>query len=219
MRSGLKSEKVSFNSENTKLLGVLTRASAAKGIGALLLHPHPLYGGGPNDRVIMMIESTVVPMRFDSFRFGFRGSSSTPAGYDGVAGAVEDAEAARTYMITELGLDRIIYIGYSFGGSVALRLAASLSPSALVTLSASASLVGEGGFDLAQLHDIECPTLLLHGCEDMMIPCSDAGSLAELIGPSAEQQLLEEGDHFYGTTLRAAMKLIEAFVADLIDEW
>ena len=169
-----------------------------------------------NDRVIVTLESTLLALGFDSLRFGFRGSTTTPEGYAGVAGALEDAEAARAALTDKLSPEQVVYVGYSFGGSVALRLAARLPPAALVTLSASTVLAQEDGFGINELSSIGCPTLLLHGSDDRMIPLGDANALMKAIGPSANSMILEDGDHFYTRTLGAASEAVSAFLADTL---
>ena len=199
----LVSERVTFTVSNHVLHGVFTSRSDVPGLCALLLHPHPLFGGSMDDRVIRFLESLLARDGHGIFRFGFRGSSSTPEGYSGMRGAVDDALAAVELVQSRFGQRRIAYIGYSFGGATALRLSCEMMPSYLVTLSASLALTTEGGYSLGNLRRIECPTLMFHGTDDRMVQPSDLETLAGAVGTEAKKTLLNGEGHFYQTGLQA----------------
>ena len=152
---------------------------------------------------------------FTTFRFDFRGASTPPFGYSGVTGAAIDALNAITTLKSLTGHKDVGIVGYSFGASVAFRVA-SMTPSPfLVSLSASKDLIMEDGFNIEKLNNIACPTLMFHGKDDDVIPFEDLLDIAELLRlDSISTELLDGEGHFYQKSIpfvRAAIhQLVEA---------
>ncbi|MFX1438872.1 MAG: alpha/beta hydrolase [Promethearchaeota archaeon] len=190
-------QAVEFTVNDYQLEGIMsTPDSSSKGI-ALLLHPHPLYGGSRDDRVIRFVDDTLLDLGYTTFRFNFRGVDSR-ADYRGFSGAIQDAEAASKALLDETEKESLAIVGYSFGGSVALHLASSTETDFLVTFSASLSLTREAGKGLQPLSNIQCPVLMFHGSNDNMVPFDDMLLLAKNLGRRDVQTVSLEGEgHFY----------------------
>ncbi|MFW9792885.1 MAG: alpha/beta hydrolase [Candidatus Thorarchaeota archaeon] len=208
-------EIVEFSSEGFTLRGVLTKETSSSQKGALILHPHPLYGGDMENPVVLALEDALLKAGYATLRFDFRGASSTLQGYSGIAGAVIDASNAlgvlSSYNIQEFGLS-----GYSFGGSTALCLASECPPLFLITLSASHRIIADGGFNMIGLTKIDCPTLMFHDKSDRMISPSDIDTLSSLIGSeSIEKVLLEDESHFYQRSIGEVKERVRLFLTNL----
>ncbi len=112
-------------------------------------------------------------------------------------GLYADAEAAWQYVVDEKGEspDRIVLVGRSLGGAVAIELASRHTPGVLIVESTFTSLV-----DVAKEHfpflptslllrhrfpsinrigKIDCPKLILHGRDDTLIPIEIGRTLFE----------------------------------------
>lgn len=211
--NSLKSKSVVISSEGQKLNGVLTFGGSHTTHSVVLLHPHPLYGGDMDNHVITTLERVFLENNFTTLRFDFRGASSSPQGYSGVAGAVTDALNAVEFLKSETAVSDVGIVGYSFGASTALRLALLNPPPFLITLSASKDLLSEDGFEIQKLTNIRCPTLMFHGKSDQMIPSDDATILARLIGLDTASTILLDGEsHFYQWTLPDVVTSVRKFV-------
>jgi hypothetical protein len=209
-------ESMDFTLDGQDLRGFFARGEGNQESCVILLHPHPLYGGGLNDRVVLELESSLMERGIGSFRFGFRGSHTTPDGYYGVSGAVEDTLAAARFLSSSHEVSTPVYVGYSFGGAAALRAAARKEPAGLVTLSASVDLVQEGGYPLSSLGRIDCECLMFHGTDDMMIPSSDVELLSAAVGSNTMTILVDGEGHFYRQSLKEVGKQIADFVERVI---
>lgn len=210
------SEPVEFISEGYKLHGILSRNGSTNKSGVVFLHPHPLYGGDMENHVLTTLEQVFLEQKFVTLRFNFRGTPSTPQGYSGISSAIIDALNAIMFLESHTNVIDIGLVGYSFGASTALRLALVKSPSFLVSLSASRLLVSEGGFDIGQLSNIECPILLFHGTSDQMIPYNDLKKLAEIIKVEPGNCVfLEREGHFYQRTMPLVASTTYAFIKKL----
>jgi alpha/beta superfamily hydrolase len=209
----LKQENINSSYRGHSLTGVLKRPVPDSTKGVILLHPHPLYGGDKDNHIVKELEHTFLKFGFVTFRFDFRGVSSRPQEYAGIAGAVEDTykamELMEIYELKSLGL-----VGYSFGGSTALRTASSRSVHFVVTLSASYDLFREGNYDESYLTRIRCPVLMFHGQSDTMVSHSDLSIFSSKI-TTIKAVSLENEDHFYERSFPRVVDEIHTFVFNL----
>ena len=135
----------------------------------------------------------LVAAGFDVLLFDYRGygrSSGTPS----ERGTYRDARAALAALVDEPGVDgsRVVYVGESLGGAVALALALEHPPTGLVLQSAFTSvramarvhypfiptaLVPDAYPSLRLMRGLEAPLLVLHGDRDEIVPVSHARAL------------------------------------------
>ena len=206
------SEKIVFVSDTFQLDGIISQGASLNGKGALILHPHPLYGGDMYNPVVTSLEKTLLEVGYTTLRFNFRGTSFSPEGYAGVAGSVIDSRCALDTFESK-GIEQIGFVGYSYGGSTALRLASKDSPLFLITLSASRGLVTEGNFDETNLEKLMCPTLMFHGLEDKVAPLDDLRTLSKLIGTEEVETMVFDGEgHFYRSSLNDVSSRVRLFL-------
>jgi alpha/beta superfamily hydrolase len=209
--SDLKHEKIVFESCHTNLAGIISRPECDTNESILLLHPHPLYGGDMDNPVVTELERIFLELEYATLRFNFRGVSGR---YAGAQGAVEDAGEA-LYFMDHFGLSVVGLAGYSFGGSIALRLASVKALRFTIALSASMNLFLEGGMDIIQLSRLQCPVLLFHGLSDTMVPHSDMKKFSNAI-PEVKTVTLENENHFYSSCLPKVREEIRTFLASLL---
>jgi alpha-beta hydrolase superfamily lysophospholipase len=138
---------------------------------------------------------------------GYPGSSGTPS----EAGLLLDAQAVWEEALRTHSPERIVVYGKSLGGGVAVGLVSQLdAPPALLLLESTFTSAADiarrrfpflpvralmrSPFDsMARAPDIACPTLVLHGNQDRVIPASHGSALAARI-PDA-QHLELPGTH------------------------
>ncbi len=169
---------------------------------ALVLHPHPLYGGDMDNGVVIALCDALYDHGIASLRFDFRGVPRVRHRYEGVMGAVQDASAAFAALTRAVGCRRVGVVGYSFGGSVALCVAADIRPASVSALSASYSIASEADDLKQRLASITCPVLMYHGLRDTIVPPKDMGRFKEgLVSATVHTEFLPDEGHFYGRSL------------------
>lgn len=97
---------------------------------ALVCHPHPLHGGTLDNKVVQTLARAAVGRGLLSLRFSFRGVGGSAGRWDEGRGEVDDAAAALAALRVQApGGDALplVLAGFSFGGSMAARLAARLA--------------------------------------------------------------------------------------------
>lgn len=91
--------------------------------GAVVCHPHPLYGGSMYDNVVDRLCEGFTTAGISALRFNFRGVAASAGEYDRGEGETEDVRHICAWYRENYALDDICLGGYSFGAGVALRVA------------------------------------------------------------------------------------------------
>ena len=210
-------DEFEFTVKGARLVGILSTPSSKSQGAALILHPHPLYGGTKEDRVVRHIDRILLDHDYATMRFDFRGTRS-PQDYQGIPGAIQDARVAVGTLLGLTQEKRLGILGYSFGGSVALHLASETEAAFLVTFSASLALAQEEDERLASLAEVHCPTLMFHGDHDSMVAFNDMQALSERLGSKNVQTVPLEGEgHFYLNQLGSAGSRLREFLEQIAD--
>jgi len=99
---------------------------------AVVLHPHPLYGGTLHNKVAHRVASTLFSMGAAVLRFNFRGVGKSAGTHDRGIGELADAHVALRWLAARHPGARQWVAGFSFGSWVASRLRHRLQLSACV---------------------------------------------------------------------------------------
>ncbi|MGH7742883.1 MAG: alpha/beta hydrolase [Candidatus Eiseniibacteriota bacterium] len=133
---------------------------------AVVCHPHPLYGGTLNNKVVHRVASTLHGLGAAVLRFNFRGVGKSAGHYDQGRGELEDARAAFDWLVKRHPGAHRWMAGFSFGSWIAARLAAE--ERAIERLILVAPPVRSSSFEV--LHTLSTPKLVLQGDHDDMCP-------------------------------------------------
>ena len=90
---------------------------------ALILHPHPQFGGTMNNRVVYNLHYCFHKMGFNVMRFNFRGVGRSQGEFDQGVGELSDAAAALDYLQTHNPNTKHCWVvGFSFGAWIGMQL-------------------------------------------------------------------------------------------------
>jgi alpha/beta superfamily hydrolase len=168
---------------------------SARGV-ALIAHPHPLFGGTLDNKVVQTLARAFVDLGYESWRPNFRGVGQTEGVHDEGRGELEDLAAVLKSIRTE----KFVLAGFSFGASLQARLAREANPEWLV-------LVGVG---ITRLEAPPVPegTLVIHGENDDTVP------LAAVLDWARPQDLpvvvVPGADHFFHRKLQVIKRIVQA---------
>jgi len=134
---------------------------------ALIAHPHPLFGGTNENKVV----TTLARVFFDAghvvARPNFRGVGDSDGVHDDGNGETDDLALVMDALRARFGPLPAVLAGFSFGGFVASRLAARAEaagdPLSLVVLVAPAV----GRFEVGPVRP---STVVIHGEDDDVVP-------------------------------------------------
>jgi len=97
----------------------------SKGL-AVVAHPHPLFGGTMDNKVVQTLARACVAQGWDCLRFNFRGVGESEGVYDEGHGETEDLLRLVSQWPAQTPL---VLAGFSFGAFVACQAVQSLWPS------------------------------------------------------------------------------------------
>ena len=86
----------------------------------VLCHPHPLYGGTMETKLVARTARQLSESGFQTLRFNFRGVGESAGSWDEGPGEREDVRAALDYAMSRLPDTRPAVFGFSFGAIVGL---------------------------------------------------------------------------------------------------
>ncbi len=90
---------------------------------ALILHPHPQYGGTMNHKVVFSLFHVFVNRGFSVLRFNTRGVGRSQGRFDNGMGELSDAAAALDWLQSMNADAKSCWIaGYSFGAWIGMQL-------------------------------------------------------------------------------------------------
>ena len=143
-------------------------AAAPRGV-AIIAHPHPLFGGTMDNKVVQTLARAFVQCGYTAVRFNFRGVGASAGEYDAGKGELQDLLGVVRQVAPE---GPIALAGFSFGAFVTSHALAALWDEGRV---AKAVLVGTAAsrFEVAPVpaaaHD---STLVIHGEADDTVELS-----------------------------------------------
>jgi uncharacterized protein len=190
-RAGLDYRDLEFVTEDAERLHGWWIGAEPESLGHLLLcHGN---AGNVGDRVLHA--ALLTGAGFDVLLFDYRGYGRS-SGRPSEDGTYRDARGALACLLEQPGVDprRVVYLGESLGGAVAVDLALQRSPAGLVLLSAftgvralgrlhypfiPAALVPDAYPTLRRIRELQAPLLVLHGDRDEIVPLSQGRALFE----------------------------------------
>lgn len=163
--------------------------------GAVVCHPHPLYGGDMHNSVVMVACAALTETGIAALRFNFRGVGGSSGEHDNGHGEVRDVVAALTHLATlpEIDPSRMGLIGYSFGAMMALA-AADARVQALVLVSPPARALTPDRLNAVH----PAPLIVTGGRDHIAPPEALRRSLAALNRPVAVRVVGGADHSWYG---------------------
>jgi hypothetical protein len=193
---------VTIESDGLRLEGALREGKGE--FAALVLHPHPQYGGDMHNHVVMAVCAALAALGASTLRFNFRGAGRSEGSYDSGRGESSDARAAAAFLREHSPAAALLLVGYSFGAMIAAMVADQVKPDALVLVSPAVAMMALPRFDPSMR------TLVVAGDRDQVAPVS---SIRALEAPNRTIVVAQGVDHGWWPGIDALVDAITAFVA------
>ena len=136
----------------------------------VIAHPHPLFGGTMDNKVVQTMARAFVQCGWTAVRFNFRGVGASAGEYDAGRAEAEDMRAVVRQVAPE---GRLALAGFSFGSYVASHVLEALwaerSPEKIVFVGTATTRFGVAPVP-PEAHE---RTLVIHGEQDDTVPLSD----------------------------------------------
>jgi alpha/beta superfamily hydrolase len=187
-------ESFDFRGPAGRLEATLMLPEAPPVAAAVVCHAHPLQGGMMHFKVVFRAAKALQSSGVAALRFNFRGVGRSEGAYDHGQGEQEDARAALFELQDRLPGLSLVLGGFSFGSTVALRVAARDSRvRAAFALGYPIALEA----DRSHLERITVPRLFVQGERDAFGPGEILRVMAEALRPPREVVVIHGADHFF----------------------
>ena len=169
-------------------------AGASRGV-AVIAHPHPLFGGTMDNKVVQTLARAFTQCGWTAVRFNFRGVGATAGTHDEGRGELADMLAVVASATEAASTEALCLAGFSFGAFVTTHAFAALHAvrpiDKLVLVGTSVTRSVAAPIDAAA----HMRTLVLHGEQD------DTVLLADVMNWARPQALpvtvIPGGGHFF----------------------
>jgi uncharacterized protein len=187
---------------------------------AVIAHPHPLYGGTMDNKVVTTVARALIEAGAATFRFNFRGVGATEGAHDEGDGETDDMLKVVEHARSLAPGVPLQLAGFSFGGAIATRASCRVDFDRLVLVAPGfRRLTGEG---MGTPPDPEDPrlgeigrhtpanTVMVHGDLDDTVPLAD--SIAWATPREVPVVVVPGGEHFFHRKLHVLREVVARFV-------
>ncbi len=162
---------------------------------ALIAHPHPLFGGTLDNKVVQTLARALVDLGYEAWRPNFRGVGKSEGRYDEGRGEVDDLGAVFSKFDSP---EKAILAGFSFGAAMQARLAQRVRCERLILVAPAVA-----NFETPA---VPAGTLVVHGERDETVP------LAAVLDGARPQDLpvlvVPGGEHFFHQRLTLLRSIV-----------
>ncbi len=205
--------EIIFNGEAGRLEGRYHQNANPQAPIALILHPHPHYGGTMNNKVVYTLFNCFERLGFSVLRFNFRGVGRSQGEFTDGEGELSDATAALDWLQANNPEAKQCWIaGYSFGSWIGLHLLMRRPDiNNFIALSPPAN---DKDFSFLA----PCPTsgLIIQGGKDEIVQPSLTEAMAKRLNMqkniSVDYALIEDADHMYNEYLVDLFKVCANYI-------
>ncbi len=180
---------------------------------ALVLHPHPLFGGSMNNRAVYELYNMFLRRGFSVLRFNFRGVGRSVGEYDQGQGELADAATALDFLQQLNPNAPFAWVaGFSFGSWIGMQLLMRRPEIVgFISVSASANL-----FDFTFLAPCPSSGVVIHGEADKVCPPDDTRIMVDRTrtqkGRKVEFQVIPGADHFFEAHMDQMIGAADAYL-------
>lgn len=174
---------------------------------ALILHPHPQYGGNMNNRVTYALHYAFKDLGFTVMRFNFRGVGRSQGVYDQGVGELSDAASALDFLQQRNEQSKGCWVaGFSFGAWIGMQLLMRRPEiSGFISVAPPANM-----YDFSFLAPCPSSGLIINGEADRIVPMEDVDKLSAKLKA-------QKGITITHTTVPLANHFFEPGLDDMID--
>lgn len=192
-----------------------SRPPEARGI-AVIAHPHPLYGGTMDNKVITTLGKVCVEAGLATWRFNFRGVGATEGAHDEGRGETEDMLRVIEHARASAGDLPVTLAGFSFGGAIATRASGRADFARLILVAPGFRRITEAGMGEAPDPNdaalgepgrhTTANTVVVHGDLDDTVPLAD--SIAWATVREVPVIVVPGGEHFFHRKLHILREIV-----------
>jgi len=180
---------------------------------ALVLHPHPQYGGTMNNKVVYTLFHTFARLGFSTLRFNFRGVGRSQGTFNRGEGELSDAASALDWLQTYNPNARGCWIaGFSFGAWISMQLLMRRPEiSGFISVAPPANL-----FDFTFLAPCPASGLIVHGNNDDVVPQEAVQKLVDKLKHQKDIHIqfkvADGANHFFADQMEQLAEIVTEYL-------
>ena len=182
----------------------LPAAGSSRGV-ALVAHPHPLFGGSLDNKVVQTLARTFAELGYVALRPNFRGVGASAGAHDAGRGEADDLVAILDYARARFHAQSPVLAGFSFGAYVQTLVARRVTPERMALVGVAAGFVSGGRSYTSE--PVPADSIVIHGELDETVP------LANVLAWARPQNLpivvVPGADHFFHRRLHIIKSIIK----------
>ena len=186
---------------------------------AIILHPHPQFGGTMNNKVVHNLHYAFHKMGFTCLRFNFRGVGRSQGEYDQGIGELSDAASAIDYLQSLHPNAKHCWVaGFSFGAWIGMQLLMRRPEiSGFISVAPPANM-----YDFTFLAPCPASGLIINGSADRVVPPSDIVNLSDKLkqqkGITITHEVIEGAGHFFDPGMEEMIGTVDSYVRKRLTE-
>lgn len=195
--------------------------SESKTIIGIVCHPHPLYQGTMDNKVVTTIAKAWKHLGLATVRFNFRGVGESEGKYGEGKGELEDLLAVIQWVKKVSPDSKLWLAGFSFGSVISFQAASQLTSQATFQAASSgdpfiSALLSVAPpvhhFKFENLNLPRCPWIIIQGDQDEIVPVNQVIELVERQKKNKSDLklfVMKGATHFFHGRLIEVQNLIE----------
>lgn len=167
----------------------------------LICHPHPLFGGTMDNKVISTLARFFKNQTISVVTFNFRGVGSSTGSHDQGVGEIDDALTVLSWILRQSSARNVYLAGFSFGAYVAAAVASRFTQQ-LVSTELMAFNLQKTYLVAPPVHHypmqhlmLKADTVVVMGNQDEVVPPEQMLAWAQDLNLTLE--MIEGGSHFF----------------------
>jgi uncharacterized protein len=177
---------------------------------AIVLHPHPQFGGTMNHPIVYQLYYAFVHRNFSVLRFNFRGVGRSVGTWDDGRGEMDDYRAAVEFVSHAYPGLEIWAAGFSFGSYIAMT--AGSRDDRICAMIAIAPPVNK--YDFAHVTLSTKPKFIVHGLQDELIPLKSVREFYARLQEPKELVEIDRANHLFDGQAAEVGDALEDLLAD-----
>ena len=183
---------------------------------AVIAHPHPLFGGTMDNKVVTTLARALTEAGAAAVRFNFRGVGASEGAHDEGRGETDDMLRVVEHARAAFGELPLVLAGFSFGGAVAARASGRVDFAQLVLVAPGfRRITGQGIGAAPDPNDphlgapgrhTHANTVVVHGDHDETVPLAD--SIAWATPREVPVVVVPGGEHFFHRKLHVLREIV-----------
>ena len=200
---------------------VVSHSPASPRAVAVIAHPHPLFGGTMDNKVVTTLARAFTEGGCATWRFNFRGVGASEGAHDEGAGETDDMVRVIEHARAQPGAPLpLMLAGFSFGGAVATRASCRIDFAQLVLVAPGFRRISAHG--MGEPPDAADPalgppgrhgasnTLVVHGDLDETVPLAD--SIAWATVREVPVAVVPGAEHFFHRKLHVLREIVARWI-------